>query len=132
MEAFLFSLANSCPSHQATSCHVILHHFISYYVIYPTCIQILSSVKYQLISPFMEWHGAYVLGQICIEFICEWGRGVKKLWTLLVINIFGTSGISLSYLPVPPLLRNVHELMCRGGGWDECKQNRFRLDSHQI
>ncbi len=44
----------------------------------------------------------------------------------MVVNIFGNnqggrvvkdfSCILLSYLPVPLYLRNVHELMCRGGG----------------
>ncbi len=72
---FLFSPANSSPCHQATPCHVILHHIMSYYVMYQTCIQMLSSVKCLLISPFMEWRGAYVLGQICIELICQWGWG---------------------------------------------------------
>ncbi len=81
VEAFLFSPANSCPCNQVTSCHVILYHIMSYYVMYQTCIQIVSSVKHLLISLFVEWHGTYVLGQICIEFIPV---GVaKKVWTAL-------------------------------------------------
>ncbi len=115
VEAFLFSPANSCPCNQVTSCHVILYHIMSYYVMYQTCIQIVSSVKHLLISLFVEWHGTYVLGQICIEFIPV---GVaKKVWTALggqhFFNHSGGgedfSGISLSYLPVPPYLRIVHE-----------------------
>ncbi len=126
MDVFLFSPANSCPCHQATSCHIILHHIMSYYVMYQTCIQILSSVKGVLISPFMEWHGAYILGQICIEFICQWGaRGGKRFGPLLVVNIFGTTrrwGESKIFqashwatCQSPHIWGNVHELMCRGG-----------------
>ncbi len=99
VEAFLFSPANPCPCHQVTSCHGILHHIMLYYVMYQTCIQILSSVKGQF-SWFlpMAWIHLPV-------------GGSKRIGPLLVINIFGTtrggggeryfSGISLSYLPVP-------------------------------
>ncbi len=132
--------------HQQIHVHVTRsHHVMSYCIIschimscIQTCIQILSNVKGLLISPFMERHSAYDLRQICIEFMYQWrgGGGVKKVWTTLGVNIFGYhsgwvkdfSGISLSYLPVLPSLRNVHELMSRGGG----QKHGPHLDSQNI
>ncbi len=83
VEAFRFSPANSYPCHQATSCHVILHHIMSYYVMYQTCFPISASVKGLLISSFTEWHGAYFLRQICMNSHASEGGGSKRFEPLL-------------------------------------------------
>ncbi len=53
---------------------------------------ISSRVKGLLISSFMEWRGAYFLGLIYARIhVAMRGGGIKNVWTLLGVNIFGTT-----------------------------------------
>ncbi len=102
------------------------------------------------VSDFFYWRACWFLPLWSGLMHTSWGKyawihvpvglGSRRFGPLLEVNIYRTilwgggvkdfSGISLNYLPVPPELRNVHELMSwwrgRGGG-----QNGSQLDSQK-
>ncbi len=110
MEAFLISPANSCPCHQATSCHVILHHIMSYYAMYQTCFPISSSVKGYWFHPLWSdvLHTSW--GKYAWIHVPVMGQGVKTFWTHLGGQHFWNPW---------------------GGGCCWGKQNRPHLDSQK-